>query len=238
MVKDLFPLKVRGAVTRRQGKTLVGPVDWDLDGGGVTVILGPNGAGKTSLLRMLHGIARLHEGQINWACGHDTARHEQAFVFQRPVLLRRSVAENLAYPLRLRGVGRRAARQAAEDWALRVGLGEMTDRPANLLSGGEQQKLAIARALIGAPRLLFLDEPCASLDGRATREIEAILTEARAAGTTLILSTHDMGQARRLADRVVFLLKGRLHEDSDAAAFFDGPQTEAARAFLRGDILE
>ena len=234
----LFPLKVTGAATRRRGRRLVGPVDMTWDGQGTRVVLGPNGAGKTTLLRLLHGIARLHEGEITWACGTRAARNAQAFVFQRPVMLRRSVVENLMYPLRMRGTASAAARQQAEDWARKVGLGEMTQAQATVLSGGEQQKLAIARALIGAPELLFLDEPTASLDGRATREIEAILRDATSAGTRIILSTHDMGQARRLADDVVFLLHGRVHEAAPADRFFDHPQTPEARAFLKGDIVE
>ena len=238
MVSALFPLSVKGALTRRRGKTLVGPIDWTLERPGVTVIVGPNGAGKTTFLRLLHGIARLHDGRIDWACDIAEARDAQAFVFQRPVMMRRSVGENLAYPLRLRGIGRKEARAQARAWAEKVDLVGLFDRSAADLSGGEQQKLAIARALIIRPKLLLLDEPCASLDGRATREIEAILQAARVEGTALILSTHEMGQARRLADRVVFLLGGRIHEDSQASAFFDGPETAAAQAFLKGDIVE
>ena len=235
-MSDLFPLKVRAASTRRHGKTLVGPVDLELEGHGACVVIGPNGSGKTTLLRLLHGIARLHEGSISWACDMQTARNAQAFVFQRPVMLRRSVQDNIAYPLTLRKEAKVAAR--AQAWANRVGLGDVLSRSAPVLSGGEQQKLALARALIVKPKLVFLDEPCASLDGRATREIEAILTEAQADGTDLILATHDMGQARRLASHVVFMLSGRVHEAGPAASFFEAPQTPEARAFLKGDIVE
>ncbi len=238
MVSDLFPLKARGASTRRHGKVLVGPVDLDLDGQGTCVVLGPNGAGKTTLLRLLHGIARLHSGQISWACDTETAREAQGFVFQRPVMLRRSVGENIAYPVRIHGMRRAEALERARYWAGRVGLSEFFDRPATVLSGGEQQKLAIARTLICEPKLVFLDEPCASLDGRATREIEEILITAQAAGTRLIMSTHDMGQARRLASRIVFMLGGRVHETGAASAFFEHPQTPQAQAFLNGDIVE
>ncbi|MGX9356126.1 ATP-binding cassette domain-containing protein [Roseobacteraceae bacterium S113] len=234
----LFPLEVRGAETRRRGKVLVGPVDLMVQGDGVTVLLGPNGAGKTTLLRLLHGAARLSRGQITWAMDAQTAREKQAFVFQRPVMLRRSVLENLIYPLRVRGAAKGQALALARDWAERVGLADMLERPAPVLSGGEQQKLAIARALITDPQVVFLDEPTASLDGRATREIEDILGRAKAQGTALILSTHDLGQARRLADSVVFLKGGKVHETGAAPAFFEAPQTQAARAFLKGDIVE
>ena len=238
MVTELFPMTLRGAETSRRGKHLVGPVDLTLDGQGLCVVIGPNGAGKTTLLRLMHGTARLTAGTVTWACDTANARHHQAFVFQQPVVLRRTVEENLTYPLRLRGVARKSARQAAQDWAERVGLGPHLTRRAMVLSGGEQQKLAIARALITDPALVFLDEPTASLDGRAMREIEAILLQAKADGTRLILSTHDMGQARRIADEVVFILGGKVHETGSAQTFFDSPQTPQARAFLNGDIVE
>lgn len=237
-MSGLFPLSVRGATTRRRGRTLVGPVDLDLDGQGTCVVLGPNGSGKTTLLRLLHGIARLSDGTISWAVNTETAQNAQAFVFQRPVMLRRTVSENLMYPLRLAAISKATARKEAESWSARVGLSDMLDRPAHVLSGGEQQKLAIARALITHPELVFLDEPTASLDGRATREIETILGDAVSNGTRLILATHDMGQARRMGKRIVFMLAGRVHETGSGPAFFDGPKTPEAQAFLKGDIVE
>ena len=235
---SLFPLKVIGAQTRRRGKVLVGPVDLDLKGDGTTVIIGPNGSGKTTLLRLLHGTARLNAGTIDWHQPIETVREAQSFVFQRPVMLRRSVLDNIAYPQLIRGVAKPDALAEARTWAERVGLGDMLKRAATSLSGGEQQKLALARAFITDPQVVFLDEPCASLDGRATAEIEAILRDQKARGTRFIMSTHDMGQARRLADEVVFLRGGQVHETALASDFFDGPQTGAARAFLKGDIVE
>ncbi len=234
----LFPLVVQQAQSARRGQVLVGPIDLTWNGEGTCVVIGPNGSGKTSLLRLLHGTARLSRGQINWACPMAQARQHQAFVFQSPIMLRRSVLDNIAYPLRMRGVARAESRARARDWAARVGLSQLLDRHAPVLSGGEQQKLALARAMITKPDLLFLDEPCAALDGRAMREIEEILTTAAASGTRLILSTHDMGQARRMADTVVFLLNGRVHEHGPATAFFNRPETPQARAFLKGDIVE
>lgn len=235
---SLFPVTLTQARATRRGKTLVGPLDLTLDGQGITVVIGPNGAGKTTFLGLLHGTARLGGGQVDWACGTEEARHHQCFVFQQPVMLRRTVLQNLVYPLRIRGIARTEAETRARDWAGRVGLSDMLDRPAPVLSGGERQKLALARAMITKPQLLFLDEPCASLDGRAMREIEEILQAARARGMKLILSTHDMGQARRLADEVLFLLHGRVHEHAPAETFFTHPATAQARAFLNGDIVE
>ncbi|MGJ8596228.1 ATP-binding cassette domain-containing protein [Sulfitobacter sp.] len=235
---NLFPLTVRGAETSRRGKVLVGPVDLDLSGVGATVVMGPNGSGKTTLLRLLHGAARLTAGRIDWACGEDHARTRQGFVFQRPVMLRRTVLENLMYPLRMREVSKVDAQTQAEEWAKRIGLETMLGRMATNLSGGEQQKLALARAMITEPQVLFLDEPTAALDGRATREVEALLRAARASGMQLILSTHDLGQAKRLADDIIFMLHGRVLEHDNARDFFDAPKSIQARAFLRGDIVE
>ncbi len=228
----------KGATLRRQGKTLVGPVDLELGATGVTIVIGPNGAGKTSLLRMLHGLERVAKGSIDWAAPVDEVRRRQAFVFQSPIMMRRSVRDNLTYPLRLSGMPRAEARELAQDWAGRVGLSDALMRHASVLSGGERQKLALARALIRDPEVLFLDEPCASLDGRATREIEAILTTAASSGTRLIMSTHNMGQARRLADEIVFMLHGKVHDSGPAATIFSAPETAKVSAFIKGDIVE
>ena len=234
----LFPLTLRGVVVRRKVARLIGPVDLTLGQAGTTIVIGPNGAGKTTLLKALHGLERLSAGELRWACSVEEARRRQAFVFQTPVMLRRTVVDNLAYPLHLAKVPRAEARARAVDWAGRVGLGAALGRRATVLSGGERQKLALARALIGAPDLLFLDEPCASLDGRATREIEAILRAAAERGTRIVMSTHDMGQARRLATDVLFLLHGQVREHSPAARFFDRANTVEARAFLDGKIVD
>ena len=231
-------MTLEGAVARRQGKVLVGPVDLELGREGFTIVMGPNGAGKTTLLRLMHGLQRLSEGKVRWAVAQSAARARQAYVFQTPIMMRRRVVESIAYPLRLRGVGRAEARARAVKWAERVGLGAVLERPAPFLSGGEKQKLSLARALITGPDILFLDEPCANLDGRATREIEALLRQAQAEGTRLVMATHHMGQACRLASDVVFLLGGRVHETGPAEAFFAGPKTAEAAAFIKGDIVE
>ena len=238
MVASILPLRVAAASVRKRGKRLIGPVDLEVSENGFTVVIGPNGAGKTSLLRLLHGLERPGGGDVTWGIDEIEARAHQAYVFQSPIMMRRSVLESVAYALRVHGVSRRKARAKARDWLEKVGLGAAADRPAQVLSGGERQKLALARALIREPQILFLDEPCASLDGRATREIEAILGAAYEQGVRVLMSTHDMGQARRLASEVLFLHKGLIHEAAPAEAFFAGPATAEARAFLNGDILE
>jgi tungstate transport system ATP-binding protein len=233
----ILPMEARGLTVRSAGLTLVGPLDCRIEGPGLTVLIGPNGAGKTTLLRALHGLERLSSGTVSWALPADQAQAAQAFVFQSPVMLRRRVVANLAYPLRLQGRPRAdAARQAAE-WADRLHLAALADRPASVLSRGERQRLALARALIRRPQVLFLDEPTASLDGASTLAIERLVAAERARGTAIVLATHDFGQVRRLADRVIFLLRGRIHEDAPAAAFLHSPSTPEAKAFLDGDIL-
>ena len=229
-----FPLILRNLAVRRQGKRVLGPLDLTVGAGGPTVVIGPNGSGKTTLLRVMHGIERLSAGEVAWA---EDRPGQRAFVFQSPIVLRRSVSDNLAFPLRL--VGRPRSELAAEvdHWLARTGLTALRDSPAPRLSGGERQKLAIARALICKPTVLFLDEPCANLDGHATREIEALLSEAAAAGTEVVMATHDMGQARRLARHVLFVLDGRIHEEGPAKTLLSAPDTAELAAFLRGDIV-
>ena len=236
--RPILPLKLKGAVARRRGKVLIGPVDLELAETGFTIVMGPNGAGKTTLLRLMHGLQRVAAGEVRWAVPDRAARARQAYVFQTPIMMRRTVVDSIAYPLRLRGVARGEARVRAARWAERIGLGAALERPAPVLSGGERQKLSLARALITAPDILFLDEPCANLDGRATREIETLLSAAQAEGTRIVMATHHMGQACRLASDVVFLYGGKVHESGPAEAFFKAPKTPEAAAFIKGDIVE
>lgn len=237
MVGPILPLRAESIRVARGGKTLLGPLSLEIAGEGVTIVLGPNGSGKTTLLRALHGLERLREGAVRWAVPEPETRSQQAFVFQAPILMRRSVVDSIAYPLLLDGLRRGEARARAADAAEAVGLGGRLALQATDLSGGEKQKLAIARALVRRPQILFLDEPCANLDGRATREIEAILATVREQGTRIVMSTHNVGQARRMADEAVFLFDGRLIDGGKASDFFDTPKTPEARAHLQGDLF-
>ncbi len=231
-------VELQDVVVRRRGAAVLGPVTMTLEATGFTIVLGPNGAGKTTLLKVLHGVERISKGRVSWSVSDEEAREQQAYVFQKPIMLRRSVRQNLAFPLQLLKYPTDRIATRVRDWATRIGLQDALDQPATRLSGGEQQKLALARALIRDPKVLFLDEPCANLDGRSTREIETLLQESLDAGTRIIMTTHNLGQARRLASDVVFLLKGKLCEQAPANAFFETPQTAEARAFLKGDIIE
>ena len=228
---------LQGVTVTRRGKAILGPVDLSLGGQGFTMVIGPNGAGKTTLLKVLHGVERTSGGTMTWSEPAEIAQQAQAYVFQSPIMLRRTVRQNLAYPLQLIGVPKPDVEARVSTWAERIGLADALDRPAPRLSGGEKQKLALGRALIREPKVLFLDEPCANLDGRSTRDIETLLLEAHANGTRIIMTTHDLAQCRRLASDVVFLLNGRIHEQGDASTFFTEPKTPEALSFLKGDIL-
>ena len=211
-------------------------IDLALHAGPPTVLLGPNGAGKTTLLRLAMGLIEPTAGLIEPLPVTGTAAPlRKAIVFQRPVMLRRSVAANVVYAARV--AGRPHDAETVEGLLDRVGLAQLAARPARRLSGGEQQRLALARALASAPHILLLDEPTASLDPHGTKAIEDIVTAIAADGTKIVMSTHDLGQARRLAGDIVFLAGGRLLEHGSAAAFFDKPRTDAARRFLSGDIV-
>ena len=231
----MFPLTLSAVTVRRKGKRLLGPIDLILNGSGVTTIIGPNGSGKTTLLRVMHGIERISGGSAKWAIPDADARAAQSYVFQTPIMLRRSVADNLRYPLQLRRATKPDQERDIAYWGDKAGLSAQLHMPANRLSGGERQKLALARALITKPALIFLDEPCASLDGHATREIEALLHDTAQSGTRVVLATHDMGQAKRLGTDAIFLVAGEVEEAGND--ILSDPQTPELAAFLRGDIV-
>ena len=229
----LMPLRLRDVSVTLGGRRVLDRVTLDLNGPGLSVIMGPNGAGKSLLLQVLHGLRRPDAGSTDWnGVPPEQATRRQALVFQKPVLLRRSVAANLDFVLRARGKDR-ALGQAL---LAHVGLLDKAATPARRLSGGEAQKLALARALATEPEVLLLDEPTASLDPAATQDLENLVRQAVATGTRVLCVTHDIGQARRLADDVVFLHAGRVAEHAPAQRFFDAPQSAAAQAYLAGRI--
>jgi tungstate transport system ATP-binding protein len=215
------------------GVSILHGISCTLAAGPPAIVLGPNGAGKSVLLRLCHGLLAPTAGAIR-AGNRAASTRRTAMVFQRPVMLRRSALANVAYPLDL---PRAAAKHKARALLERVGLSHLAARPARRLSGGEQQRVALARAWALDPEILFLDEPTASLDPAATRAVEEIVGEIAAAGVKIVMATHDLGQARRLAGEVVFLHAGRLVEHAPAAAFFDHPQSSEAAKFLRGELL-
>ncbi|MBT6406616.1 MAG: ATP-binding cassette domain-containing protein, partial [Rhodospirillaceae bacterium] len=161
----------------------------------------------------------------------------QAMVFQRPVMLRRSVSANVEYALGLRGVSKNARQAQIDEVLSRTGLQRFARTPARVLSFGEQQKLALARAWALNPQVLFLDEPTASLDPAGTRAVEQIIAAIQSGGTKIIMTTHDLGQARRLGDEILFLHQGKLIEKTEAQSFFERPASNLGQAFLNGDLL-
>ena len=233
-----LPLAVTDLGYRVDGRELLAGVSFVVKAGSFNIILGPNGAGKSLLLRLCHGLLRPHAGEVTWGdMSPDEARLWHAMVFQRPVMLRRPVAANVTYALRLRGVSRAQCRQRVREALQATNLLQLARAPATRLSGGEQQRLALARAWALQPEVLLLDEPCANLDPRSTLDIETLLRALHARGTTVVMSTHDLAQARRLGERVLFLNRGRLVEDAGAENFFARPQSPDARVFLDGKLL-
>jgi tungstate transport system ATP-binding protein len=233
-----LPLRLDGVCFEAGGERLLDHLTLTFEAGARTVVLGPNGAGKSLLLRLCHGLLRPTAGSIRWAWDDPArVRRQQAFVFQRPVLLRRSARANVAYGLAIAGVPRGERLRRVQAALEQVGLGDLADRPARVLSGGEQQRLALARAWALEPKVMFLDEPTANLDPAATRAIEAVVAAMHERGVKIVMTTHDLGQARRHADEIVFLHKGRLIEHAGAARFFMRPGTPEARAFVAGELL-
>jgi len=235
MAEPLLPLVLDGVSFVARGRTILDRVTLRLTRGSRTVVLGPNGAGKSVLLRALHGLIAPTEGSIRWA-GVARRPREQAMVFQRPVMLRRTAIANVEYALAVNGVDGEERRTRAGEALGRVGLGHLAHRQARVLSGGEQQRLALARAWALRPRVLFLDEPTASLDPAAAGEVERVMGEIHAAGTALVVTTHVLGLARRLGGDVAFLHEGRLVERTAAEPFFRQPRTAQAAAFLKGEL--
>ena len=205
--------------------------------GAPTVLIGPNGSGKTTVLRLAMGLLAPSAGRITWGGRDRTEGRRLAIVSQRPVMLRRSVIANVIYAVGATGVAWARRNGRAEELLERVGLSNQAARPARRLSGGEQQRLALARALARDPEVLCLDEPTASLDPANTKAVEEIVTAIAASGVKVVMATHDLGQARRLAGDVVLLVGGRICERAPATQFFSSPTTPEAAAFMRGDLV-
>jgi tungstate transport system ATP-binding protein len=233
-VNGILPLRLEGVSYAAGGRTLIERTSLTLEAGASTIVLGANGAGKSVLMRLMHGLLAPSSGRVAWQT--EGPRRRQAMVFQRPVMLRRSALANVLYALDAAGVPAaqqlRLAREALEE----VGLAHVAGRPARVLSGGEQQRLALARAWALHPEVLFLDEPTASLDPGATREIEAVIKAFDVSGTKIVMSTHSLGQARRLGDEIIFLHQGRVAERASVEAFFRQPASAEAAAFIKGEL--
>ena len=228
-------LSLHGAGVRFGATAALQGVSLSLRRGERIALVGANGSGKTTLLRLLHGLQGA-SGERRLMARADGTRPVVAMLFQRPFLLSLSVRANVRLALWLRGVPRAERDARAMDALRRVGLDAQAARPAHALSGGQQQRLALARAWALRPDLLLLDEPTASLDPSAKREVEALVDEVAREGAALVMATHNLGQAKRLADRVIYLEAGRIAADLPADRFFDRAADHAAAAFLKGEL--
>lgn len=235
---SIMPLRVENASFDAGGKRLIDNISFTLDAGPRTFILGPNGAGKSLTLRLCHGLLTPSTGRVVWegASPNEDPLKRQAMVFQRPVLLRRTAAQNIDYALKLHKVPRADRPAIIDDVLSRTGLTQFIKSPARHLSGGEQQKLALARAWATKPEVLFLDEPTASLDPAATHAVENIIDTMNAEGTRIVMTTHDLAQAKRHADEVIFIYNGRLLEKTPADEFFNAPRSGEAASFIEGEL--
>jgi tungstate transport system ATP-binding protein len=217
--------------------TMLDRVRITIAAGPPTILIGPNGSGKTTFLRTAMGLVPPSRGRVTWSGQETGVPVKRSLLFQRPTMLRRSAAANIRYALKSAGVPRNEQDARIEQLLDQVGLDGLGDRPARRMSGGEQQRLALARALARDPTVLFLDEPTASLDPAATKAFEDLIRAIVERGIKIVVSTHDLGEARRLAGDVVLLHRGRVIEHAPVSAFFSVPQTSEARAFLAGELL-
>jgi len=234
---SILPLTLRDAGFAAGGRSIIEGVSAEVAAGPTTIILGANGAGKSVLMRLMHGLLQPTSGVVAWrGQGAERLRRGQAMVFQRPIMLRRSALANILYALELARIPAAERGRQAMDALREVGLAEVAHRPARVLSGGEQQRLALARAWALHPEVLFLDEPTANLDPGATREIENVIKAFDASGTKIVMSTHNLGQARRLGDEVLFIHQGRLVERAPVDTFFRQPASAEAAAFIKGEL--
>ena len=232
-----LPIKFDRVVLAVGDIVILDEVSLAITAGMPTALIGPNGAGKTSLLRLAMGLMAPSAGRLTWNGMPEALCARNAFVFQHPVMLRRTAAANLAFALAAARVERSRRRQRVDELLALVGLDGMGSRPARRLSGGEQQRLALARALAKDPEILFLDEPTRSLDPAAAKATEDVIRTVVARGIKVVMATHDLNCAKRLAGDVVLLHRGRIIETGPAATFFTAPRTASAAAFLAGDLL-
>jgi tungstate transport system ATP-binding protein len=232
-----LPLVLENVSLMAGSTTILDRLSLTIAPGAPTLVIGPNGAGKTTLLRLCMGLATPTAGRVSWGGRADSRPLRRAFLFQRPVMLRRTAAANVAYALAQAGSPRSERAQRVAALLERVGLADLAQRPARRLSGGEQQRLALARALARDPEILLLDEPTANLDPAATRSVEELVRMVAQSGIKIVMASHDLGQVRRLAGEVIFLVRGALCEQGPAADFLDRPATPEAAAFLRGDLV-
>ncbi len=238
MKSKILPLQLQDLQYRVGDLDLLGPINLTLEAKSKTLVIGPNGAGKSLMLKLCHGLLKPTSGRISWMGGDSLAadRH-QSFVFQHPIMLRRTALENVAYPLKIRGLPSDERKARAIEVLELTGIAHLADRPALKLSGGEKQKLSLARSWVTRPEVLFLDEPTANLDPRSTYDMEKLIDQIHQTGTKIIMTTHDMAQVRRIADELCFIHQGKLIEHGPVETVLEMPKNPMTAAFVKGELL-
>jgi tungstate transport system ATP-binding protein len=232
-----LPIAMDAVSVEIGGVRILDDINFTFTPGEPTVLIGPNGSGKTTLLRVAMGLQSPSAGRVTWSGVERVPPARRAIVFQRPVMLRRTAAGNLRYALAAAGISRPRREERVTELLKIVGLAELGERPARRMSGGEQQRLALARALARDPHILFLDEPGASLDPAAAKAVEDVIRTVVARGIKVVMTTHDLGAAKRLAGDIVFMHRGRILETGSAAEFFQAQKTGEARTFVAGELV-
>ncbi|MFK7901457.1 MAG: ATP-binding cassette domain-containing protein [Nitratireductor sp.] len=220
--------------------SLINEASFNISSSGVSAIMGPNGAGKSLLLRLIAKLIKPTSGTLEFLKSAQKSNPEIAIVFQKPVLLRRSVRANLEHALNAvngNDKDKTQIKNQIDELLRQAQLSEIADRPARVLSGGEQQRLALVRALASNPKILLLDEATASLDPSATALIEKIIKDTAKNDTKIIMITHDFGQAKRLSNDIIFMAKGKVLEQQKTSDFFKKPITKQAKAYLDGKLV-
>jgi len=233
---DLTPIQFKDLSVILGQKIILDKINCKIKSNSITAVLGPNGAGKSIFLQTINGLFSVQSGRLTFNLMeiNQEIRKQQAMVFQNPVLLRRTVIANLQFISNLRN---KESNRLLKKILSKVGLEGYEKKPARLLSGGEKQRLSMARALIINPNLLLLDEPTANLDPYSLKLIEDLVLEENSIGKTIIFTTHDMSQAKRLATDVIFLNKGKVLEQTISKTFFKSPKTLEAQKYINGEIL-
>jgi len=232
----ICPIKIKNLSISINDRFILNNINCQINNKSITAILGPNGAGKSLLLQTINGLIPVSNGEITYNLRQldDNIRKQQAMVFQNPTLLRRTVLGNMEF---VNNINKNTNMLDVNYILKKVGLEAYNDKPARLLSGGEKQRLSLARALLIQPKLLLLDEPTANLDPYSLKLIEDLILEENSNGTTIILITHDMSQAKRLASDIIFINKGRVLEQTNSHIFFKEPKTIESKKYLAGEIL-
>jgi len=236
MGSSILPLRLENVTVEKQGVELIKGLNHEFPSKGITIIMGGNGAGKTTLLRLIHQLEQPSHGKIIYNCPMDQIKKRSAFVFQSPILLYRSVFDNLKFPLKQQYLARDEINKRIDITAKKFKIDHLLKLQAHRLSGGQKQKVAIARAWIAKPQLLSLDEPCANLDIQSTKTIEKMILEI-SQHIKVIMTSHDIMQAKRLADYIVLLEEGQQIKTASKNDFFQDHKMLLKHNLVHGDLL-